>query len=1303
MFNFLKVVVTERKRDIFVVEPKFKVSTRDSDVMIRNGDFYAIWDEESGLWRKDESFVIDKIDEAVMEEYRTCKKREGAKYIPLLMDDSDSGVIDKWHKYCQKQLRDNFKTLDNKIIFANTETSRTDYASKKLPYSLVEGSTDAYDELMDTLYSPDERRKLEWAMGSIISGDSKNIQKFIVLYGESGTGKSTFLNIVKKLFDGYWNSFDSKALGSGKDFALESFKNNPLISIAADGNMSRLEDNTLINSIVSHEEMEVNIKHKSKYQARFDTMLFMGTNNPVRITDSKSGIIRRLIDVYPTGNLVKPVKKYNSLMKSIDFELGAIAYSIIKKYEELGPDYYNNYVPLKMISETNDFYDFMEYYYDSFASKEYVILQDVWELYQTYNEMAKVRYPLPRRQMSIELKTYFTDYKETYYPSRELHLRNVYFGFRTEKFYKGELNISEEEKNAIPEWLSFSTHKSAFNMLCSDCIAQLASPSGSPEKKWSEVSTKLRDIDTTKLHWVRISPPHIVIDFDLKDSSGNKSLYENIKAASAFPPTYAELSKSGQGIHLHYFYDGDCSKLSPLYSDGIEIKVFSGKSSLRRQLTKCNELQIMNINSGLPTVERSGKKLVDDDILVNERALLNRITKCLNKESHPDTSSNIDYIKHSLDVAYENGFTYDLSRLYQPVFEFAAMSTNQSKRCMALVPKMHFRSKDIEEALKETEEVNNSESPIEDVGFSEDKPIVFFDIEVFPNVLMVNWKFQDDKVCKRMINPSPLEIIQLIHNYRLIGYNNLRYDNIILYARAEGADIGTLYTISHDLIHGSKTVVNRHITFNAQYVSYLDLYDVATIKQSLKKWEIDLHIPHMELEFDWDQPLPEEVWDKVSEYCDNDVFATQKVYECDAIQGDIEARKILSIISGLPMNTPNNQHSARIIFGKDKDHKKDFVYTDLKTEFPEYEFVNGKSYYRGEEVGEGGAVRAEPGIYENVWAFDILSMHPHTIKALNLFGDKYTAKFYSLVELRAAIKHGDVELAKTMFDGKLVPYLNDKKMLKTISYALKIVINSVYGMTAAHFENAFRDPRNVDNIVAKRGALFILSLKYELEQRGVKVIHIKTDCIKISNPSEETKEFIYEYGKKYGYSFEVEHIFKKFCLVNNAVFIGKYAEPEIVDGKEVWWNATGLEFAQPVVYKTLFSHDPLEFYDFCETKNVNKGSIYLDFNEYADVETTTPSGKTKVVHELETDPDKRVFIGRIGLFMPVAQNGGLLKVKRDDKYLDIQRTKGYRWLEADNISKENYMEVLDRSYFDKQVISAKEHIEEFGSFEEFIA
>lgn len=140
---------------------------------------------------------------------------------------------------------------------------------------------------MTTLYSPEERKKIEWAVGAIVNGDSRKIQKFLVLYGPPGSGKSTVLNIVQKLFDGYWSVFDSKVLGSSSNaFALEAFKSNPLIAIQHDGDLSRIEDNTRLNSLVSHETMLVNEKFRSQYSSQFKGLPLAGKRGGLSASDA---------------------------------------------------------------------------------------------------------------------------------------------------------------------------------------------------------------------------------------------------------------------------------------------------------------------------------------------------------------------------------------------------------------------------------------------------------------------------------------------------------------------------------------------------------------------------------------------------------------------------------------------------------------------------------------------------------------------------------------------------------------------------------------------------------------------------------------------------------------------------------------------------------------------------------------------------------------------------------------------------------------------------------------------------------
>lgn len=868
--------------------------------MIRGGDFYAIWMEERGLWSTDEQDALQLIDRELDAYAKENKEKFDAHVKVLHMWDAESGMIDAWHKYCQKQMRDSFHTLDDKLIFSNTDTTKEDYASKRLTYPLEDGDYSAWDKLISTLYSPDERHKIEWSIGSIVSGESKNIQKFMVFYGSAGTGKSTILNIVQQLFEGYYSVFDARALGSSSNsFALEAFKTNPLVAIQHDGDLSRIEDNTRLNSLVSHELMTVNEKFKAAYSNRFNCFLYMGTNKPVKITDAKSGLIRRLIDVSPTGNKLSPAE-YKSIMNRVSFELGAIAKHCLDIFMA-NPGAYDDYVPISMMGASNDFYNFVLDSYMIFKKENGVTLKCAWEMYKTHCEEARVPYPLSKRIFKEELKNYFKDYKERYRLEDDTRVRSYYIGFREDRFEEEEQTpiIKVEEK---PK-LIFEYTESIFDEVCENCFAQYTTDKGTPIKKWDNVSTTLKDIDTTRLHYVKVPENHIVIDFDIPDDSGEKSLERNLEEAAKWPPTYGELSKSGKGVHLHYIYTGDPTKLSSVYSDHIEIKVYSGKSSLRRMLTKCNDLPIANISSGLPL--KGEDKVVNFDAIKTEKGLRTLIKRNLRKEIHPGTKPSIDFIHKILEDAYNTDLCYDVSDMKSAVLSFAASSSHQAPYCIKLVKQMKFQSKEPANAAQDNE-----------------GKMIFYDVEVFPNLFLVNWKFEgEDQKVVRMINPKPAQIEELMR-FRLVGFNCRRYDNHIMYARMMGYSNEELYKLSQKIITEGKGFFGE-----AYNLSYTDVYDFAAKKQSLKKWEIELGIHHQELGLPWDQPVPEERWIEVAEYCDNDVIATEAVF--NKLKGDFTARKILAELAGMTVNDTTNSLTTRIIFGKERHPQ--LVYTDLAT------------------------------------------------------------------------------------------------------------------------------------------------------------------------------------------------------------------------------------------------------------------------------------------------------------------------------------------------------------------------------------
>jgi hypothetical protein len=336
---------------------------------------------------------------------------------------------------------------------------------------------------------------------------------------------------------------------------------------------------------------------------------------------------------------------------------------------------------------------------------------------------------------------------------------------------------------------------------------------------------------------------------------------------------------------------------------------------------------------------------------------------------------------------------------------------------------------------------------------------------------------------------------------------------------------------------------------------------------------------------------------------------------------------------------------------------------------------------------------------------------------MNCFGE-YTKNFTDIIDARVSIKHGDLDAARKMLDGRLAPYLDDESKAKDLAQALKIAINSVYGLTAASFDNPFRDIRNVNNIVALRGALMMRTLQDEVEDRGFKIVAIKTDSIKIANATKEIVDFCMGFAKKYGYTFEHEGTYDRICQVNDADYIAKYASSEWCEKTYGYvpgdnkkhageWTATGKQFQIPYTFKKLFSKEPIEFDDLCETKEV-KTAIHLDRNE------KLPDGE----HDYQ-------FIGKVGNFCPIkpGYGGGVLvreakdkdgNIKYDSVTGTLKKDKTpYRWLESEFVRTLDKQDIIDMSYYHTLVDAAiygsgtgknrKPGISDFGDFERFVA
>lgn len=1253
--DFLDVSVkkfTSNNRTLdYEVSPDF-IFGDAKDLVVKGSKFYAYWN--GSFWDTKQKNLFYDIDSLLWRRARELEDgRPGLRIDVKEIRKASAGKFRLFADFC-KACEASDISFNQKVLFADHKMQRRDYATTQLTYSPQEGEAVAFKELIGTLYLPKELDKILWFMGALFTNKMYKIEKFMYLYGSKGSGKGTVLKIFRMLFEDYCGTIDLKLLTSADQFATGQIQEVPLL-IDEDTDISHIYNDTPLLKLTSHETISVNKKFKEPYDVKFIGLLITASNQRYKVRNVDSGITRRAIVVNPSGQKVSHTR-YNQLMSQIKYELPYIAHMAISRFEELGFDYYDDYFDVDMAEQTDHIFDFIRS--NAIHMQNGITLKQISELYREYLEDMGWKTDGYKATIKREALRYFdTMLKDSHVDGTRVN--NYFKGFRWNiAFPEGVVGTTKADDTVVPDnWLEFDHHNEVFNKLAADYPAQAALRNGTPSEKWDNVVTKLSDIQTNKLHWVKVPLNHVIIDFDLKDENGKKNLELNKEAASKFPPTYAEVSKSGQGIHLHYIYDGNVNELDNLVEKNIEIKVYRGKASLRRIDKASNNLQLSHISSGLPLKEKKDREMYDQikEITYTEKTLRNFVKRQLGmiegkEPSHPNTKPTIDFIAHEIQKAADMGLEYDITDLRHAVFMRAIRSTNNKDYCLAVFQQIPWSTMRDDEGKTEAKLTNFTKIyPKEE--------LVFFDIEVYPNLFVVVWKKYHEDEFTRWINPTP-DQIEYLMTFPLVGFNNRRYDNHILYARLLGSNNMELFTQSHRIINEKNAKSGMYAA--AYELSYTDIYEYSQKKQSLKRWEVDLGIKHVEMEIPWDKPVPDELIDTVVEYCVNDVDATEKLF--DAIYADYVAREILATIAKGSMNATNNQLTAKFIFGDDPRPQDKFNYVHLNKLFPGYEYSFGKSTYRGFETGEGGFVYAEPGVYSDIALLDVESMHPNSLVNMNYFGP-YTQRYADLLKVRVLLKHNKIDEVKQMFDGVLAPFLDNPEYLKPLVTALKIVINSVYGMTSAKFDNKFKHPDNVDNIVAKRGALFMVDLKFAIEEQGYKVCHIKTDSVKVPNADEKIIQFVHDFGKqeKYNYKFEHEHTYKRMALINNAVYIAQLEDDS--------WSPVGAEYANTYLLKRVWTKEELVDRDFFITKQ-SKGHIYLGDE----------------------------FVGKVGSIYASKSGAECMWTEDDENFKSVTGTKGYLFKQTDKFD----IEDVDFSYYDKVAIDGLKKIMKVGDITKIV-
>jgi hypothetical protein len=145
VMDFYQILARETKDKQLELYPDFVVG-RSEDLMVQGGS-----STPSGIPRRDcgpGTSTTSNVSSTKIcaQEKERLQRETGQKYTVKFMRSFHSNSWSQFRKF-MAHISDNSQPLDNKLVFANTDIKKTDYASKKLPYAIGEGDISAWDEL----------------------------------------------------------------------------------------------------------------------------------------------------------------------------------------------------------------------------------------------------------------------------------------------------------------------------------------------------------------------------------------------------------------------------------------------------------------------------------------------------------------------------------------------------------------------------------------------------------------------------------------------------------------------------------------------------------------------------------------------------------------------------------------------------------------------------------------------------------------------------------------------------------------------------------------------------------------------------------------------------------------------------------------------------------------------------------------------------------------------------------------------------------------------------------------------------
>lgn len=382
---------------------------------------------------------------------------------------------------------------------------------------------------------------------------------------------------------------------------------------------------------------------------------------------------------------------------------------------------------------------------------------------------------------------------------------------------------------------------------------------------------------------------------------------------------------------------------------------------------------------------------------------------------------------------------------------------------------------------------------------------LFYDTEVFLNENLAVFKDIDKNTVAIFRNgewicgPSRT-LAELINGKILVGYNNYAYDDYVLSAMMAGTSPFFVKAVNDSIISGERP----RIAVNPKICS-LDCFQQIKYKSSLKKVEANIgqSIDESEVDFNIDRQMTLDELESTLQYCSRDVDATVDVFK---MRWEEYFKPKLSVVSMLPewqqerfLRYNVTTITAQVLTnGKkvnrwatrrfsDRAFSEDYslpIFDNTPKSVVEMWRSEGVSKMEIDALdcvftfGSGGlhGTNKTGQIYrerpeQKILLLDVASMYPNIILQINGLGKESTEIYKKIVEKRLSVKHTDPVLAT----------------------ALKLVVNSTYGLLKNEYSKLYNPPAADSVCIYGQAALYDLCVK--LHGAGYEIINANTDGV----------------------------------------------------------------------------------------------------------------------------------------------------------------------------------------------------------------